>query len=56
MKITDKLMGYDAQVICSNCKHKGLFRIKRGMLVSEYLRLNEAICKNCGCNTLEEVK
>ena len=56
MKISDKIMGYDAKVSCYNCKHKGILRIKRGMTVNEFLRLNETVCKNCGCNTLQEVR
>lgn len=55
MKFFDKVGGYDARVHCSNCKKNGEVRVKRGVTVSDFLKMGDAKCSYCGCNTLKEI-
>lgn len=40
-------MGYEADMICSNCDFKGTVEIPKGISTAEYGHVNP--CPTCGC-------
>lgn len=56
MRFLDRLAGYNAEVICSNCNHHSIIRAKRGMTIEEFLKTADAKCRNCGCKVVRRLK
>ena len=44
------LFFYDIKVECDNCGYKNVLRVKRGVLVKDFVKSVDCKCKNCGCH------
>lgn len=43
---------YQIKALCYNCGAKFILKIPRGVVIEDYIESGEALCSNCGCDTL----
>lgn len=47
---------YPAKVKCKNCNHIQMIQIPKGTKKEEYIIGDDAVCANCGCDSLNLYK
>lgn len=46
---------YAVRTRCMNCGHMQDSNIPKGESIEDWIEGDRSVCKNCGCNTLEQL-